>query len=140
MSDKVRLPPRREQSVFYKTYHCVPAFTMLQDFGFQITETPIDDEDIVYMEQYKEFLLTMGIVEERVPFRREFVAEYPVSSTTSLCVEGYYLRKPTGEKMFTSYYYDYYFRGYRGIQEYCQKATKSTFLHVFEKKLKQIRK
>lgn len=47
---------------------------ILMDLGFSVSEVPIDDEDIVYMEQYKECLLNKGIVEERVPFKREFVA------------------------------------------------------------------
>ena len=43
-------------------------------------------------------LLDKGIVEEKVPFRREFIAEYRISKTRSIFVEGYYLRKPSGEK------------------------------------------
>ncbi|MEB7428447.1 hypothetical protein NGC25_14390 [Enterococcus faecalis] len=130
----------KEKSAFYQRYSRVSTTSMLMDLGFSVSEVEIDNEDIVYMEQYKEFLLNKGIVEEKVPFRREFVAEYRLSKTRSLFVEGYYLRKPTGEKMYGSYYYVFYMEEYSGTKVYCTKATKSFFLYIFEEKIKRIKK
>lgn len=131
----------KEKSAFYQKYSKVPTIFMLMDLGFIVSEAPIDDEDIVYMEEYKKFLLDdKGIVEEKVPFRREFVAEYSLSKTRSLFVEGYYLRKPSGEKMYGSYYYVFYMEEYSGTKVYCTKATKSFFLYIFEEKIKRIKK
>ena len=109
MAEESKYPPVKEKSVFYQRYSRVSTISMLMDLGFSVSEAQIDNEDIVYMEQYKEFLLNKGIVEEKVPFKREFVAEYPLSKMRRLFVEGYYLRKPSGEKMYGSYYYDFYF-------------------------------
>lgn len=138
MEEQSKYPPVKEKSVFYQKYSKVSTIFMLMDLGFSVSEVPIDDEDIVYMEQYKGFLLGKGIVEERVPFKREFVAEYRLGKMRRLFVEGYYLRKPSGEKMYGSYYYVFYIEEYSGTKVYCTKATKSFFLHVFEEKIKKI--
>ena len=76
MAEESKYPPVKEKSVFYQRYSRVSTISMLMDLGFSVSEAQIDNEDIVYMEQYKEFLLNKGIVEEKVPFKREFVAEY----------------------------------------------------------------
>ena len=140
MAEESKYPSVKEKSVFYQRYSRVSTISMLMDLGFSVSEAQIDNEDIVYMEQYKEFLLNKGIVEEKVPFKREFVAEYPLSKMRRLFVEGYYLRKPSGEKMYGSYYYDFYFKEYSGMGIYCTKATKSLFLHVFEQRIRKIKK
>lgn len=129
------------RSDFYKKYSKKSIPYMLKKYYFSVTEAEVDDEDIVYMEEYKQYLLTMGIVEEQVPFKKEFIAEYAFSKSSSLIVEGYYLRKPTGEKMYTSYYYTVYRKGYVkkkgdiGITIYLEKATKQRFLKWFERYL-----
>lgn len=140
MSEQLKYPPVKEKSAFYQLYSRVSTVSMLMDLGFSVSETQIDNEDIVYIEQYKEFLLGKGIVEEKVPFRREFIAIYPLSKTRRLVVEGYYLRKPSGEKMYGSYYYDFYSEEYSGMLIHCTKATKSFFLHVFEQRIGRIKK
>ena len=48
-------PPVKEKSVFYQRYSRVSTISMLMDLGFSVSEAQIDNEDIVYMEQYKEF-------------------------------------------------------------------------------------
>ena len=79
MAEEPKYPPVKEKSVFYQHHSRVSTISMLMDLGFSVSESQIDNEDVVYMEQYKAFLLNKGIVEERVPFKREFVAEYPLS-------------------------------------------------------------
>ena len=41
--------------MFYQRYSRVSTISMLMDLGFSVSEAQIDNEDIVYMEQYKEF-------------------------------------------------------------------------------------
>lgn len=57
MSEQLKYPPVKEKSAFYQLYSRVSTVSMLMDLGFSVSETQIDNEDIVYIEQYKEFLL-----------------------------------------------------------------------------------
>ena len=57
---RIKYPPVKEKSVFYQRYSRVSTISMLMDLGFSVSEAQIDNEDIVYMEQYKEFLLNKG--------------------------------------------------------------------------------
>lgn len=71
-------------------------------------------------------------MEEKVFFKWEFVVEYLLSKMWWFFVEGYYLWKLSGEKMYGSYYYDFYFKEYLGMGIYCMKVIKFFFLYVFE--------
>lgn len=42
-------------------------------YGFIVDEMLIDEVDIVYMEEYKNFLFKMGIIIDEVFFKKEFV-------------------------------------------------------------------
>ena len=55
MEEQSKYPPVKEKSAFYQKYSKVSTIFMLMDVGFSVSEVPIDDEDIVYMEQYKSF-------------------------------------------------------------------------------------
>lgn len=115
---------------------------MLREHGFSVVENAIDDEDIVYIEQYKEYLMGMGIVNVTIPFRKEFIGEYPLSANKSIFVQGHYLRLPTGEKMYSSYYYTFY-SWYKRTGEkyfYLERADKSKLLKYFEKYLQAMRR
>ena len=110
------MPIFREHSKFYQRYSNVPVPEMLRLHGFIVDEMPIDEADIVYMEEYKNSLFKMGIIIDEVPFKKEFVAQYVFSGgITSLIAEGQYLRKPNGDK-----------------RVYVEKVIKSTFLKSFE--------
>ena len=97
------LPVFKPHSDFYKNYSKRSVPDLLREHGFSVVENAIDDEDIVYIEQYKEYLMGMGIVNVTIPFRKEFIGEYPLSANKSIFVQGHYLRLPTGEKMYSSY-------------------------------------
>jgi hypothetical protein len=133
------MPIFLERSEFYKKYSRISIADMLGLHGFMVNVSSVDDEDIVYMEQTKQFLLEKGIVVENVPFKQEFVAEYPLSQITSVYAEGRYKRKHTGEKMYGSYYYYFYKKGFLpkgGIVNqriYADGVNKLEFLNVFEK-------
>lgn len=133
------MPIFREHSKFYQKYSNVPVPEMLRLHGFIVDEMPIDEADIVYMEEYKNSLLKMGIIVDEVPFKKEFVAQYVFhGGITSLMAEGQYLRKPNGDKMYNSYYFYLYKEGFQThkghVRErvYVEKAIKSTFLKTFE--------
>lgn len=139
--DKVNqniVPVFREPSEFYKKYSKVPLVELLEFYGFIVDETPIDDEDIVYIEQYKEFLLNKGIVVDSVPFKKEFFAEYSLSKYTSIIVEGKYDRKLTGEKSYGFYAISFYkeiknlWLGTTRKQMFVRTFTKREFLKDFE--------
>lgn len=132
------IPIFRERSDFYKKYAKYSIPDMLRLHEFSVFENEIDDEDIVYIEQYKQMLMTKGIDNVPIYFKKEFVAEFPLEHT-SFFAEGYYRRKPTGEKMYNSYSYYFYKGGYhshKGVKRgivYAERVNKLIFLSVFEK-------
>ncbi|HAQ5019889.1 TPA: hypothetical protein IXT79_001088 [Enterococcus faecium] len=137
------VPIFRERSDFYKKYGKYSIPDMLRLHGFSVFENEIDDEDIVYIEQYKQFLMTKGIIDAPIYFKKEFVAEFPLEHTR-LFAEGYYRRKPTGEKMYNSYSYYFYTGGYyshKGVTRkriYAERVNKITFLKIFEEHLEKV--
>ncbi|HAP5732879.1 TPA: hypothetical protein IU259_001046 [Enterococcus faecalis] len=136
------LPVFNPHSDFYKHYSKRSVPDLLREHGFSVVENAIDDEDIVYIEQYKEYLMGMGIVNVTIPFRKEFIGEYPLSANKSIFVQGHYLRLPTGEKMYSSYYYTFY-SWYKRTGEkyfYLERADKSKLLKYFEKYLQAMRR
>lgn len=134
------VPIFREKSDFYKKYAKYSIPDMLRLHGFNVFENAIDDEDIVHIEQYKQFLMTKGIVDVPIYFKKEFVAEF-LLKYNSIFVEGYYRRRPTGEKMYNSYSYYFYAGGYHshkgviGKRIYAERVNKITFLKIFEEHL-----
>ncbi|WP_270660359.1 hypothetical protein [Enterococcus thailandicus] len=134
------MPVFREKSNFYKKYARYSVPEMLRMHGFSVSINPIDDEDIVHIEKTKVFLMSKGIVDEPLYFKQEFFAEYPLENT-SLIVEGYYKRIPTGEKMYNSYSYSLYKASYQSHlgtvanRMYAERVNKIVFLNTFEKKL-----
>ncbi|MEB5927609.1 hypothetical protein MXE74_13785 [Enterococcus faecalis] len=82
--------------------------------------------------------MAMGIVEVPINLKREFIAEYSLSKSTSIFVTGEYLRKPSGEKMYTSYYYTFYkeiknlYLGTARKKVFVRTANKVTLLNDFE--------
>ena len=52
---RIQISASERKSVFYQRYSRVSTISMLMDLGFSVSEAQIDNEDIVYMEQYKEF-------------------------------------------------------------------------------------
>lgn len=141
------VPILKEKSEFFKKYSQCSVVEMLELHGFMVNETLIDDEDIVHFEDHKKFIFeNIGI--DHIPFnvKQEFVAEYPLSAITSVFVEGRYIRKITGEKMYGSYYYYFYKSGYLpnggtiNGRVYTDRVTKSVFLKTFEKQLLMFQK
>lgn len=134
------MPVFREKSEFYKKYARYSVPEMLRLHGFSVSINSIDDEDIVHIEKTKAFLMSKGIVDEPLYFKQEFFAEYPLENT-SLIVEGYYKRIPTGEKMYNSYSYSLYKASYQSHlgtvanRMYAERLNKIVFLNTFEKKL-----
>ncbi|WP_206911600.1 hypothetical protein IGL98_000957 [Enterococcus sp. DIV0840] len=142
MGSRNIMPVFREQSDFFKKYSKRSVVEMLSLHGFVVNETTIDDEDIVHFEDHKKFVFeNIGIDDISFNVKREFVAEYPLTAITSVFVEGRYIRKPTGEKMYSSYYYYFYKSGYlpNGAtingRVYADRVIKSVFLRTFEKQL-----
>ncbi|EGP4752004.1 hypothetical protein F6353_002166, partial [Enterococcus faecium] len=115
----------------------------LEIHGFDVIENEMDDEDIVYLERRKEFLMSRGIVDVPMYFKKEFVAEYPIKET-KLIAEGCYLRKPSGEKMYGTYSYYFYKEGYRsykgyiGKRVYADRVNKIVFLKMFEENFEDL--
>ena len=97
------MPIFREHSKFYQRYSNVPVPEMLRLHGFIVDEMPIDEADIVYMEEYKNSLLKMGIIIDEVPYY------------FYLYKEGFQTHK-----------------GHVRERVYVEKAIKSTFLKTFE--------
>ena len=134
------MPVFREKSEFYKKYARYSVPEMLKIYEFNVNENPIDDEDIVHIEKTKAFLMSKGIVDVPIYFKQEFIAEYPLENT-SLIVEGYYQRMPTGEKRYNSYSYSLYKASYQSHlgtvanRMYAERVNKVTFLNTFEKNL-----
>lgn len=138
--DRVILPPARKRSEFFEKYWRLPAVDMLIDYGFMIHETPIDDEDIVHFEDHKKMIMeNIGLSGIDFNVKQEFIAEYQLTPITSFFVEGRYLRKPTGEKIYTSYYYYFYKKGYLpnggsiNSRVYAERVSKLVLLKTFEK-------
>ncbi|WP_230322404.1 hypothetical protein [Enterococcus gallinarum] len=131
------VPIFRERSDFYKKYAKYSIPDMLRLHGFSVFENEIDDEDIVYIEKTKAFLMSKGIVDVPIYFKNEFFAEFPLKYT-NVVIEGFYRRKPTGEKMYRSYSYNFYresFRSYKGEigkRNYAEGVNKITLLRIFE--------
>ena len=67
------MPIFREHSKFYQKYSNVPVPEMLRLHGFIVDEMPIDEADIVYMEEYKNSLFKMGIIIDEAPFKRNLL-------------------------------------------------------------------
>lgn len=137
------IPIFLERTKFYKKYAKLSVPEMLEIHGFDVIENEMDDEDIVYLERRKEFLMSRGIVDVPMYFKKEFVAEYPIKET-KLIAEGCYLRKPSGEKMYGTYSYYFYKEGYRsykgyiGKRVYADRVDKIVFLKMFEENFEDL--
>ena len=140
MSYKGITPILKIRSDFYKKYNKMSVADMLREHHFMVHEIPIDDEDIVHFEEHKKFILeNIGISDIPFNVKQEFVAEYQLSTITSIFVEGRYIRKATGEKMYESYFYTFYKEGFllngRKVNRrtYAEQVTRFAFLKIFEK-------
>nr|WP_241546202.1 hypothetical protein [Enterococcus villorum] len=137
------MPIFLERTKFYKKYVKLSVPEILEIHGFDVIENEMDDEDIVYLERRKEFLMSRGIVDVPMYFKKEFVAEYPIKET-KLIAEGCYLRKPSGEKMYGTYSYYFYKEGYRsykgyiGKRVYADRVNKIVFLKMFEENFEDL--
>lgn len=137
------IPIFLEGTKFYKKYAKLSVPEILEIHGFDVIENEMDDEDIVYLERRKEFLMSRGIVDVPMYFKKEFVAEYPIKET-KLIAEGCYLRKPSGEKMYGTYSYYFYKEGYRsykgyiGKRVYADRVNKIVFLKMFEENFEDL--
>lgn len=134
------MPIQKPKSEFYKKYHHKPVIEMLEDYRFTVIETPIDDEDIVHFEEHKKFILeNVGLSDIPFNVKKEFSAEYALSAITSVFVEGRYTRMPTGEKMYSSYFYYFYKEGFSpsgyrvNKRTYAERVNRLTFLKTFER-------
>ncbi|EAK8385893.1 hypothetical protein CIC46_10120 [Listeria monocytogenes] len=141
------MPIFREHSKFYQKYSKVPVPEMLRLHGFIVDEIPIDEEDIVYFEKHKQFILeNIGLSDIPFNVKKEFSAEFSLSAITSVFVEGRYTRTPTGEKMYSSYFYYFYKEGFLSSgykvnrRTYADRVTKSMFLKTFEKQIVMFKK
>lgn len=132
------MPVFREKSEFYKKYANMLIQDVLKEFDFEVEETHYSQEDFDEIAQRKRELMAMGIVEVPINLKREFIAEYSLSKSTSIFVTGEYLRKPSGEKMYTSYYYTFYkeiknlYLGTARKKVFVRTANKVTLLNDFE--------
>lgn len=67
------MPIFREHSKFYQRYSNVPVPEMLRLHGFIVDEMPIDEADIVYMEEYKILYLKWGLLLMKYLLRRNLL-------------------------------------------------------------------
>ncbi|WP_289864161.1 hypothetical protein [Enterococcus faecalis] len=111
---------------------------MLKEYGFFVEEECYTQEDFNEIGTRKQELMAMGITNVPINLKREFIAEFSLTKSTSIFVKGQYLRKPSGEKMYSSYYYTYYkeiknlYFGTKRTITIVRTANKRTLLNDFE--------
>jgi hypothetical protein len=132
------MPMFRERSEFYKKYSKMLIQDMLKEYDFFVEEEHYTQEDFNEISTRKKELMAMGITNVPINLKREFLAEFSLTKSTSIFVKGEYLRKPSGEKMYSSYYYTYYkeiknlYLGTTRTIMLVRTANKSTLLNDFE--------
>lgn len=132
------MPNYRERSEFYKKYSKMLIQDMLKEYDFFVEEEHYTQEDFNEIDKRKKELMVMGITNVPIDLKREFLAEFSLTKSTSIFVKGEYLRKPSGEKMYSSYYYTYYkeiknlYRGTTRTLMLVRTANKVTLLNDFE--------
>ena len=132
------MPNFRERSEFYKKYSKMLIQDMLKEFDFFVEAEHYKQEDFNEIGARKKELMAMGITNVPVNLKREFIAEFSLTKSTSIFVKGEYLRKLSGEKMYSSYYYTYYkeiknlYRGTTRTLMLVRTANKVTLLNDFE--------
>ena len=132
------MPNFRERSEFYKKHSKMLIQDMLKEYDFFVEEEHYTQEDFNEIDKRKKELMAMGITNVPINLKRGFLAEFSLTKSTSIFVKGEYLRKPSGGKMYSSYYYTYYkeiknlYRGTKRTIMLVRTANKSTLLNDFE--------
>ncbi|HDT8121776.1 TPA: hypothetical protein RD677_003033, partial [Enterococcus faecalis] len=82
------MPMFRERSEFYKKHSKMLIQDMLKEYDFFVEEEHYTQEDFNEISTRKKELMAMGITNVPINLKREFLAEFSLTKSTSIFVKG----------------------------------------------------